>query len=378
MSVDTTTVSTDGRRAAQAPPSTRRRRGKVVAAGLAGVVAVGTVVWRAAAGSDGKGGASTGAVATASAPVVRQDLVARTDVDGTLGYSGSTTINNRLQGTVTALPDVGSVVDRGQPLYWVDSRPVPLLFGDVPAWRRLAVGVTDGADVRQLEANLVALGHVTESQLKVDDHFDSTTAAAVRRWQKALGVEQTGVVELGEAVFLPGKVRVAERTVAKGDSLAPGASVLNVTSTDRQVRVELDAAKQSTVKVGDEVDVKLPSGQTTKGSVGSVGTVATTKGSPPNTKSVIEVIVTLHDPAAAGSVDEAPVRVGFVSGSRKGVLTVPVNSLLALREGGYGVRVVEGTSSRIVPVTTGLFAKGMVEVSGDGLREGQRVEVPAS
>ncbi|HEV3402206.1 MAG TPA: peptidoglycan-binding protein, partial [Acidimicrobiales bacterium] len=258
------------------------------------------------------------------------------------------------------------------------SRPVPLLFGDLPAWRRLAVGVSDGADVRQLEANLVALGYANESQLKVDDHFNSATAAAVRRWQKALAVDQTGAVELGEAVFLPGKVRVAERTVAQGDSAAPGAPVLKVTSTNRQVRVELDAAKQSTVKVGDEVEVKLPSGQMTKGSVTSVGTVATTKGSPPNTRSVIEVLVTLHDPAAAGSVDEAPVRVGFVSGSRNGVLAVPVSALLALREGGYGVRVVEGASSRIVPVTTGLFAKGMVEVSGEGLREGQQVEVPAS
>jgi hypothetical protein len=350
----------------------------VLAAGLAGVVAVGGVVWRTAAGSGGDGGTSTGGVATATTPVVRRDLVARTDTDGTLGYSGSTTVTNRLQGTVTALSDIGSVVDRGQPLYSVDSRPVPLLFGDVPAWRRLAVGVSDGADVRQLEANLVALGYANESQLKVDDHFNSATAAAVRRWQKALAVDQTGAVELGEAVFLPGTARVAERTVVLGDSAAPGAPVLKVTSTNRQVRVELDATKQSTVKVGDEVEVKLPSGQTTKGSVASVGTVATTKGSPPNTRSVIEVIVTLDDPAAAGNLDEAPVRVGFVSGSRNGVLAVPVNALLALREGGYGVRVVDGASSRIVPVTTGLFAKGMVEVSGEGLREGQQVEVPAS
>ena len=378
MSVGTTTLSTDGRRPTPEPPPARRRRRTMVAAGLAGLVAVSTVVWRAAAGSGGEGDTSTGTVATTTAPVVRRDLVARTDTDGTLGYSGSTAVTNRLQGTVTALPDVGSVVDRGQPLYSVASEPVPLLFGDVPAWRRLAVGVLDGVDVRQLEANLVALGHATASQLKVDDHFDSATAAAVRRWQRALGVQQTGAVDLGEAVFLPGKVRIAERTVAKGDAIGPGAPVLKVTSTTRQVRVELDAAKQSTVKVGDEVEIKLPSGQTTKGSVSSVGTVATTKGSPPNAKSVIEVVVTLQDPAAAGNVDEAPVRVGFVSGSRNGVLAVPVNALLALREGGYGVRLVEGTSSRIMPVTIGLFAKGVVEVSGEGLREGQQVEVPAS
>lgn len=342
------------------------------------IVLAGTVTWRVAAGSGEDGGTAAGAIATATTPVVRRDIVARTDTDGTLGYSGGTTVNNRLQGTVTALPDVGSVVDRGQSLYSVDSRPVPLLFGDVPAWRTLAVGTDDGADVRQLEANLVALGFATEAQVEVDDHFDSTTAAAVRRWQKALGVEQTGTVELGQAVFLPGAVRVTERPVAKGDAAGPGAPVLEVTSTARSVKVELDASKQTTVKAGDEAEVKVPSGRTTKGRVASVGTVATSTGTPPNTKSVVEVIVTLDDPAAAGSVDEAPVKVGFVSDSRKGVLAVPVNALLALREGGYGVRVVEGETRGIVPVTTGLFAKGMVEVSGDGLAEGQQVEVPAS
>jgi hypothetical protein len=71
------------------------------------------------------------------------------------------------------------------------------------------------------------------------------------------------------------------------------------------------------------------------------------------------------------------VKVGVTTGSRKGVLAVPVNALLALAEGGYGVRLTDGTG-RIVVVSTGLFARGMVEVSGDGLTEGTRVEVPAS
>ena len=58
---------------------------------------------------------------------------------------------------------------------------------------------------------------------------------------------------------------------------------------------------------------------------------------------------------------------------------MPVNALLALAEGGYGVRLVDGTTpGRIVAVTTGLFSRGMVEVSGDGLTVGDQVEVPAS
>ena len=36
----------------------------------------------------------------------------------------------------------------------------------------------------------------------------------------------------------------------------------------------------------------------------------------------------------------------------------------------------DGGSTRKVPVTTGMFAGGRVEVSGEGLAEGQRVVVP--
>jgi hypothetical protein len=85
--------------------------------------------------------------------------------------------------------------------------------------------------------------------------------------------------------------------------------------------------------------------------------------------------VTLDNPAASGSLDQAPVKVGITSDSRKGVLTVPVNALLALAEGGYGVRLLDG---RIVAVTPGLFARGMVEISGEGIAEGVEVEVPTA
>jgi multidrug efflux system membrane fusion protein len=66
-----------------------------------------------------------------------------------------------------------------------------------------------------------------------------------------------------------------------------------------------------------------------------------------------------------------------VAGEREDVLTVPVAALLALREGGYGVEVVEGTSTRIVAVDTGLFAGGRVEVTGEGLTEGMTVGMPS-
>jgi membrane fusion protein, multidrug efflux system len=63
--------------------------------------------------------------------------------------------------------------------------------------------------------------------------------------------------------------------------------------------------------------------------------------------------------------------------ARTHVLTVPVAALLALAEGGYGVQVVEGATTRIVAVETGLFAGGRVEVSGAGISEGMTVGMPS-
>lgn len=355
-----------------------RRRAAARIGVLTGLVVAAGWLVVARPGDDGSGGDTERRALTGTAKVTRQDLVSRIDVDGTLGYAGERTVVNHLSGTVTAVPSVGTVVERGQPLYSVENRPVPLLYGELPAWRAFTSGMADGPDVRQLEQNLVALGHATEEELTVDERFTAATAAAVRRWQEALGVERTGAVQLGEVVFLPDAIRVGEVKLDKGGSAPPGAPALTGSSTVRTVTVDLEAAKQGLVKVGDKVEVKVPGGRTTTGSVASVGTVAQAKGQGESAKQVVPVSITLDDPAATGTIDQAPVKVGIVADARKGVLAVPVNALLALREGGYGLRLVEGTTRRIVPVELGLFARGMVEVSGSELREGVEVEVPAS
>ena len=86
-----------------------------------------------------------------------------------------------------------------------DEQPVLLLYGEIPMYRALAEGA-EGADVRQLERNLSALGY---GGFTVDDEFSATTAGAVKRWQDDLGLPETGAVERHRVVFAPGAVRVA-------------------------------------------------------------------------------------------------------------------------------------------------------------------------
>jgi multidrug efflux pump subunit AcrA (membrane-fusion protein) len=88
--------------------------------------------------------------------------------------------------------------------------------------------------------------------------------------------------------------------------------------------------------------------------------------------------VTIRPTSAVTSVGPAAVPVAFTAGRRPHVLAVPVAALLALAEGGYGVQVVDGTTTRTVAVKTGLFADGKVEITGDGLHAGMKVAMPSS
>ena len=83
--------------------------------------------------------------------------------------------------------------------------------------------------------------------------------------------------------------------------------------------------------------------------------------------------MSLIDPESVSGVDDGPVNVRLVVGERKDVLVVPVGALLALAEGGFGLEIIDGVSSRVVAVEAGLFASGNVEVSGPAIAEGMTV-----
>ncbi|GAA4144578.1 peptidoglycan-binding protein [Phytohabitans flavus] len=343
-----------------------RGRTALLAGGVVLVVASGA----AAAVGFGGADASTpprGALPPATAKVARGTLIQTETVDGTLGYGDPVAIKAKgTGGTLTWLPAEGATLTRGKPVYEVDDDPVVLLFGSTPLYRPLTTDVT-GADVAEFEKNLAALGY---DGFTVDDEYTSATSDAVERWQEDLGREETGTVAPGEVVVAPGEIRVAELKLAQGD--AASGPVLTYTGTTRIVTVALEVDKQQLVKKGLAATVELPGGVRTAGTVAEVGTVAVAK----EDKTTVEVTVTVADQKALGTLDQAPVDVILESDKRENVLTVPLNALVALAEGGYGLQVVEGGTTRYVAVETGMFAGGKVEVSGDGLAEGMVVGVP--
>jgi peptidoglycan hydrolase-like protein with peptidoglycan-binding domain len=369
-----TTLEADGLGPYPAPPGRRRRRW---VAGVLAVAVLGAAGWWTAGhpGLDTGTPAATPAAPTATATIQRQDLNGQTKVAGTLGYAGSATVQSPLQGRITWLPTAGAVIRRGGTLLAVDNQPVQLFYGAKPAWRDLSTGVDDGPDIRQLEQNLAALGYDPDHQMTIDNHYTAATAAAVKRWQKARGLDQTGVFTTAmPAVFLPWAVRVNTLSGSVGGQAAPGGPAYTVTSDRHQVSVDLDVSQQSYVKQGDRVQVVLPNGRPTKGRISEVGRVAETSGDPPNQTTTVPVTVALDNPKAGGRLDQAPVEVYVTTETRKGVLAVPVAALLALKEGGYAVETVDAAGRhQLVAVRLGVFSGGMVEVSGSGLRAGTKV-----
>jgi multidrug efflux pump subunit AcrA (membrane-fusion protein) len=268
------------------------------------------------------------------------------------------------------------VIGQGQVLYRTnDGVPTYLLYGTVPAWRALEAGMS-GADVAQLNHDLVRLGYADSGYIAAEGwrYFSWDTRYGLEQLQATLGLEQTGTLPLGQAVFEPRALRVA--TVRASLGATASGPVLSATSARHVVTISLAAADESEVRNGDPVTVTLPDGSVTPGVISSVGKVASGHGA----SAKITVLVRLLRPGAAGHLDQAPVTVNITTSRVRNVLAVPVTALVA-RPGGYAVEVVgRGAGHRLVPVTPGLFddAAGVVQVTGPGLSAGQRVVVPGS
>ena len=107
--------------------------------------------------------------AAARAPAARTEKVEKGALSAMVSGAGILTyrarsdgspyaVVNQAGGVYTQLPEAGDKARCGRVLYRVDNRPVLLLCGTVPTYRRLHMGVR-GPDVRQLNRNLHRLGY---------------------------------------------------------------------------------------------------------------------------------------------------------------------------------------------------------------------------
>lgn len=358
------------------------RRTALAGLALAGVATTVVVVTVSSRGDGAAAGSKAPAIGTGVATVTRTNVSERRTLNGVLGHSGEYSLFASAGGTLTKVPAVGTVVRRGETAYEVDGKPVSLMYGTRPVWRKLELGMTNGSDVTQLETNLKALGY--GGYLTVDRHFSLATYQAVEHWQEDSHLSVNGEIALGRLVYVPGPVRISAQDQKAGTRVQAGGQVLHGTSVEQAVTAQLSPTDLPDVHLGDSVVITLPDDTTKPGKISEIGTTAVTPaqtGQDPaaaSTASTAPVTITLQG-TVKGLLENSQVQVSITSRQHKNVLAVPTTALRAVPGGTYEVVVRSAAGAKHVPVTTGLFdeATGLAELSGEGLAEGQQVEVPS-
>lgn len=357
----------------------------VVVVGLVALAVVGTSALRARAALAGATPAPTVSVTTTT--VVRTSLSDARTMPGTLGFGAAAPLAGHGEGTVTWLPAAGAVVGRGAPLYRVDDRPVPILVGATPLFRTLSTTPPpddtgdgsgqeapppayplEGSDVTVVADNLVALGYDIGARrpgaAPGTTRYTAALAKAVRAWQHDLGVPATGTLGPGDAVVLPGDVRVDAVLGRPGDPVAE--PLLSLTTTTQVVTVPVAAGGLGAIAVADAVTVVLPDTTVVPATVTAV-TPAQSPGDGSPGGGMLVTVAAATAGALSGQAAGTSVQVRFAATTHPDVLAVPIDALLALAGGGYALQRPDGS---LVAVVTGLFADGQVEVSGEGVHEG--------
>ncbi|MEU7611799.1 efflux RND transporter periplasmic adaptor subunit [Micromonospora sp. NPDC049204] len=384
-----------------------------------GVLALGGVVYAVHASGDRDSPAAQPAASrVATAEVVRTDLSDYWTESGTVGYRKQRTLRGVAPGVLTWLPQPGSTIARGDILYRAGDRPVTLFYGSSPMFRDIDVVGMVGRDVKVLADNLRALDYrigpqpapgtrvtvqggptpaandpgatgeattpdstPTASGTKAyqtvltsqDAVFTASLKDAVRRWQAAKGIRPaTGTVTLGDILVLPGAVRVGAASAQLGDD-ATG-NLMAISDKTKAVTVEIDASRADDLRAGQKVQITLPDSSHAGGTITSVSSnvqASSSDGDNPGAEGPkVQVVIAVDDASAIQDISSAAVVVRFTGTTAHDVLAVPVGALLALSGGGYGVQISDGA---LTAVKVGLFADGMVQITGTGIAAGTRV-----
>jgi peptidoglycan hydrolase-like protein with peptidoglycan-binding domain len=273
--------------------------------------------------------------------------------------------------------DFGEIVFLPGPAQVLERLAVP---GDPAGGGVVSIATGDpayGIDILQLEGALVALGYDADGSLIADGTYHLETAQAVLDFQAAAGLEMDGIVNLGEIVFLPGKVRITNQLATQGSGVAAGSPILGISLAEKVVYINLPADNQGALAVGDAVSVEMPDYTEVPATVVFVSQTATPAENDWD-PATFEVRIELDDPTFAEGLDEAPVDVIVVSASVEDVMAIPVAALVALLEGGYAVEVEIGSGQvQLVAVEVGFFSTdNMIEITSGALEPGDQVVVP--
>ncbi len=320
-------------------------------------------------GSESDGGSTAGLEPSAPTEVVtRRDLTETRTSTASVSYGDPWQAAIEATGVVTRRHDRGTIVEPGQALIWLDTKPVYLAEGEVPVYRTLeltsrrASKQQTGDDVTQLQRFLLDQGHNDSDRLIADGVFGTSTQRAVKAWQKANGLKETGAVDRSQLVFHPSSVRLdsAPQIGSQFDGLS-------ITEGKQTLLAEFDNKSGSFLPIGGSIDLEFGDGSTATGTIVESDSKVGDDG-----RRKIEVAIEVSTPVPGG-VDRVKVSASRVVADA--ALVVPARALLALAGGGYAVEVQTTTGPELRRVEIGAVVDDNVEITG-AVVEGDEVVVP--
>ncbi len=278
---------------------------------------------------------------------------------------------NRATGTVTRVNLVpGAEVHAGDPLYFVDLRPIIVAEGGVPAFRDLFRGVS-GPDVLQLQALLSDLGYYSD---EVDGAFGPVTRRAVMAWQRSLGIRPDGIVRTSDVIFvpeLPIHLRLDPEVVSRGAILTGGESAVFALG-EPELTVAAQGSAAAYAEVGTPVLVQAPGGDkwdaiVTGHRLDENHQTILVVGAPDGGAVCADTCDLLAPGESAQTLSVQVITVSSTSG-----IVVPTAALRADSKGAYLISAT-GEEIRVTVIAT---AHGMSVITG--ARLGTRVTVPTT
>lgn len=181
--------------------------------------------------------------------VLTDTVIVRADVKpseyGVLPVEWLGTLDDGIAVISSPLPNQGDSVAEGEVVAEISGRPIFLMAGSVPIWRRLEPGA-QGSDVANLQAFLRRLGAAIDDQ---EGHFGPDTAMAVAELYRSngypvvvAGSQEASAIEhaLQEVESARDGLRQSQRALRDASAGAPNSAILEAEAEVRSARRDVE------------------------------------------------------------------------------------------------------------------------------------------
>jgi len=178
------------------------------------------------------------------------------------GASSATTASSSTttySGVVTRLVQpAGATPETLRKLLYVSGKPVFAFVSATPLWKNLSTSLASGAQRVNVTALQKALKKQGYYKKAVNGDFNSATKKALKRWQKAMGVKATGVVDVTKFVWMPTGSVLTAWSINLGSHVSSGTALASVVSPSRlTASASISQSDIASLKVGQKAQMTI-------------------------------------------------------------------------------------------------------------------------